>query len=209
MEARTPSIKERFEGVTAGLVTWLVERGVTATQVSIGGLAITFIGAAMLANGDFWFGPWVFAVGSTTDAIDGALARRTGTVSDWGGFIDSTFDRIGEASGIMAVAVWFAMHEQTMGVALSVAALLGGNLTSYVRARAEVLGIECSEGWFGRPGRVTIFCLFLFLQLPMLMIWLLAIASCVTAAQRIHIVYRALAERRAAVTRGDREETRS
>ncbi len=164
----------------------------------------------MIGNGDFWFGPWVFALASTVDALDGALARLTGTVSAWGEFLDSTLDRVGEASGLAAIAVWFSMQGETVAVALSVAALLGGNLTSYVRAKAESLGIACSEGWVGRPGRVFIFSLLIFLHLPVVMIWLLAIVSCATAGQRIYIVYRALDERRrAAISGAGFEETHS
>jgi CDP-diacylglycerol--glycerol-3-phosphate 3-phosphatidyltransferase len=209
VEAGTARIKDRFESATSNLVESLAAHGVTATQVSLAGLVVTFVGAAMIADGGFLLGPWVFAAGSTADALDGALARRTGTVSEWGAFIDSTLDRIGEAAGIAAIAAWFAMQGEIWGVVLAVTALLGGNLTSYVRARAEALGIECSEGWFGRPSRVTIFCLFLFLHLPLFMIHLLAIAACATAAQRIYIVHRAFVARKRAASASDYEETHS
>ncbi|NJN50448.1 MAG: CDP-alcohol phosphatidyltransferase family protein [Gammaproteobacteria bacterium] len=194
VESQSKSIKARFEGVTAGLVDWLARKGVTAMQVSMAGLVGTLVGAVMIAAGDFWFGPWVFALSSTIDALDGALARRTGTVSEWGAFVDSTLDRVGEGAGFAAIAVWFALQGEAVGVALAVTAQLGGNLTSYIRALAEARGIECTEGWVGRPGRVFIFSLLLFLQQPMLMIILLTIASCATAAQRAFIVYRGLAE---------------
>ena len=209
MEARTVWIKERFEHITHDLVDALAQRSITPTQVSLAGLAVTFVGAYMISQGGFWLGPWVFAAGSIADALDGALARRTGTVSDWGAFLDSTLDRVGEASGIIAIAAWFATEGEVVGVALAVAALLGGNLTSYVRARAENFGVECSDGWVGRTERVFIFSFFLFVQVPMFMIWLLAIATCATAAQRVYIVHRAFRDRTDDLRHGDAEETHS
>jgi len=201
VEARIVWIKERFESATTGLVEALAVRGVTPTQVSLAGLAVTVSSAPLIATGWLSLAAFAFGFGSLADALDGALARRLGVVSDFGAFLDSTLDRIGEAAGLAGLAAFFAARGEIWPVVVVVIALAGGNLTSYVRARAESLGIACSDGWMSRTERVFVFALGLLLHLPVLMIHVLALATCVTAAQRFLAVRRALAERDSAQTR--------
>ena len=109
-----------------------------------------------------------------------------------GAFLDSTFDRIGEAVALAGVAVFLARQGSDLAVGAIVVALLGGSLTSYVRARAETLGIECTVGWISRTERVFIMGILLVVHLPQLMAYVLALATCFTAAQRILHVRKAL-----------------
>jgi CDP-diacylglycerol--glycerol-3-phosphate 3-phosphatidyltransferase len=195
MEARIVWIKQHFEAATAGLVAALADRGVTPTQVSLAGLAVTIASAPLIASGWLTVGALVFGFGSLADAIDGALARRLGVVSDFGAFLDSTLDRVGEAAGLAGLAAYFVAQGEVWAVVLVVVALAAGNLTSYVRARAESLGVACSDGWMSRTERVFVFGLGLLLHLPEIMIVVLATATSVTAAQRFVVVRRALTER--------------
>lgn len=195
MEARIVWIKQHFEASTAGVVRWLDRRGATPTQVSLAGAAIACLSTPLIASGWLTTGALVFGVGTFCDAFDGALARHQRTVSEFGAFLDSTLDRVGEAAGLAGVAAYFALNGQAWPVVLVVIALLGGNLTSYVRARAESLGIECSDGWFSRIERVCLFGFGLLIHQPLIMIYLLAIATCATAVQRILLVRRAIIER--------------
>lgn len=198
MEPRIVWMKSRFEAATARFVDALARCGVTPTQVSLTGLAVTVASAPLIAHGWLATGAVVFALGSLADAIDGALARRLGVVSDFGAFLDSTLDRVGEAAGLAGLAAWFAAGGEVWPVVLVVVALTGGNLTSYVRARAESLGVACSDGWFSRTERVCLFGFGLLFHVPQVMIVLLALATCVTAVQRFLVVRRALAARAAA-----------
>jgi CDP-diacylglycerol--glycerol-3-phosphate 3-phosphatidyltransferase len=147
----------------------------------------------LFAFGWFSTGAWIFAAGSVTDSIDGALARRTGRVSEDGAFLDSIFDRIGEAIALAGVAYYLATVDDYLAVAAVVLALLGGNLTSYVRAKAEALGIGCSVGWISRTERIFIMGIILVFDQPALMAYVLAVATCFTAAQRAVHVRAALA----------------
>jgi CDP-diacylglycerol--glycerol-3-phosphate 3-phosphatidyltransferase len=195
VESRIVWIKSRFERATSGLVDALARRGVTPTQVSLAGLAVTLASAPLIALGWHTTAAFVFGFGSIADAFDGALARRLGVESAFGAFLDSTLDRIGEAAGLAGLAAWFAANGDVAFVVLALTALAGGNLTSYVRARAESLGIACSDGWMSRTERVFVFGLGLLLHVPEIMIAVLAIATCTTAAQRFVTVQRALAAR--------------
>jgi len=192
VEAFRTSIKLGWERLTQGIVAFLAARGVTPNQVSLAGLLVTVASAPLFAEGWLSLGAWIFAAGSVTDSIDGALARRTGTSTEAGAFLDSTFDRIGEAVALAGVAVFLARQGSDLAVGAIVIALLGGSLTSYVRARAEALGVECSVGWISRTERVCIMGTLLVVHLPELMAYVLALATCFTAGQRIIHVRKAL-----------------
>jgi CDP-diacylglycerol---glycerol-3-phosphate 3-phosphatidyltransferase len=192
VEALRTSIKQGWERLTEGLVGLLAARGVTPNQVSFVGLLIAISAAPLFATGWLSLGAWIFAAGSVTDSFDGALARRTGRVSEVGAFLDSIFDRIGEAVALAGVAMYLAIDGRSFAVGAIVIALLGGNLTSYVRARAEALGISCTVGWISRTERVFIMGILLVVHLPEVMAYVLAVATCFTAGQRIVHVRAAL-----------------
>jgi CDP-diacylglycerol--glycerol-3-phosphate 3-phosphatidyltransferase len=193
VEAFRTSIKQGWERLTSGIVELLAASGVTPNQISFAGLIISIASAPLFATGWLSTGAWVLAFGSVSDSIDGALARRTGTFSEVGAFLDSTFDRIGEAVALAGIAIYLAREGNDLAVGAVVIALLGGSLTSYVRARAETLGIECTVGWCSRVERVFIMCILTVVHLPVLMVYVLAVATCVTAGQRIWHVRNALA----------------
>ena len=192
VEALRTSIKHGWERLTSGIVGRLAALGVTPNQLSFIGLFVTIASAPLLAQGWLSLGAWIFAAGSVTDSFDGALARRTGTATEAGAFLDSTFDRIGEAAALAGVAIFLARQGSDFAVGAIVIALLGGNLTSYVRARAEALGIECTVGWISRTERVFIMGILLVVHLPEVMAYVLALATCFTAGQRIVHVRNAL-----------------
>jgi CDP-diacylglycerol--glycerol-3-phosphate 3-phosphatidyltransferase len=147
------------------------------------------------------WGGIAYAVGSIFDTLDGRYSRMSGKGTPFGAFLDSTLDRIGEAAGFAGLTAYFALGGQVWPTILVVVALAAGNLTSYVRARAESLGVECSDGWMSRTERVFVFGIGLLLHVPELMIAVLALATTITAGQRFVAVQRALSERSARGTR--------
>ena len=194
MEAYRTAFKQGWERLTSRFVDFLAASGVTPNQVSVAGLLISIASAPLLAYGWLSLGGWVLTVGSVSDSIDGALARRTGKFSEVGAFLDSTFDRIGEGVALAGVAIFLAREGNDLAVGAIVLGLLGGSVTSYVRARAESLGIECTVGWFARTERMLLTCTLLIFHLPTLMAYLLAVATCITAWQRIWHVHAALGD---------------
>jgi CDP-diacylglycerol---glycerol-3-phosphate 3-phosphatidyltransferase len=190
VEAIRRASKAWFEDVAAPLIEWLDSRRITPNQVSTTGLVVTLSSTPLIAEGWLSVGAIVFCVGSLSDAVDGALARRQGRATQFGAFLDSTFDRIGEGAALAALAIYFAVHREMAAVGAAVIALLGGNLTSYVRARAETLGIECEVGWVSRTERVFIMSMGMLCHVPVVMIWTLAALTVVTAGQRVWYVYR-------------------
>ena len=134
------------------------------------------------------------------------LARLTGQSSRFGAFFDSTLDRYAEALVLFGLLIYVSgQPDSRIEVLLIFAAVVGSLLVSYTRAKAESLGIPCTEGILTRAERVALLVIGLLFAswqpiaaLPpvlTLVLWLLAILSNVTAVQRIAAVRKA--------TRGD------
>ena len=122
--------------------------------------------------------------------LDGDLARLQGTVSRRGAFLDSCFDRLGEAFLFAGLTWYFAKlpgGADPVALVLITAVVVGSLTTSYVRARAEGVGETCTVGYFQRTERVILLALALLLGrwavVPVL--WFLAAATLATTVQRI------------------------
>jgi len=140
--------------------------GVTPTGVTLFGLGLHVLGAVWIGFGNLAGGGVVLLLAAVCDALDGSLARHTGKVSRFGAFLDSTIDRIDETVVFAGIAAYFLRTPSGWGDFWAVTALLvlaGSLITSYARARAEGLGLECSVGVFERPERVAVTLLGLFL----------------------------------------------
>lgn len=189
--------KERGRAVLAPLVGLLANLGATPTGVTLAGLGLHILGAIWIGLGNPAAGGIVLLAAAVCDALDGALARKTGQVSRFGAFLDSTIDRIDETVVFAGIAAFFLRSASAWGDIWAVCALLvlGGSLiTSYTRARAEGLGLDCSVGVFERPERVAVTLLGLFLGSIALSLALvvLLVFSWMTVYQRIKHVQQTL-----------------
>ena len=131
------------------------------------------------------------------DLLDGTLARLSDSGgSKWGALLDSTLDRISDAA-VLGSVTYFLMKSHDRVVPVLLIALVAGGLVSYIKARAEGLGIACNGGLAERTDRLIIFFLALALAglgTPYILavgIWILALASVYTVCERLAIVYRA------------------
>ncbi len=131
------------------------------------------------------------------DLLDGTLARMSDSGgSTWGALLDSTLDRISDAAVLGSIA-YFLMKSHDTLVPVLIVALVAGGLVSYIKARAEGLGVACNGGLAERTDRLIIIFLATWLAgfgIPYILafgIWLLALASVYTVGERLLIVYRA------------------
>jgi CDP-diacylglycerol--glycerol-3-phosphate 3-phosphatidyltransferase len=189
--------------VVAPVVAWLARVGVTADMVTVVGFLGTVAGAVLLrARGELFWGTVVITVSVLLDLLDGALARARGGGSVFGAVLDSTLDRASDAAVFGALVWWFAgAGDNRLLLLLALLGLILGVLTSYVKARAEGVGIPCDVGIVERLERLL---LVLFgtglagLGVPYALhvgLWLLLVGSAVTVAQRILAVRRGAAGR--------------
>jgi len=173
----------------------LIESRLTPNAISLTGLVLCVVAAALIWEGLVWEGGIVFIFGSICDTLDGRYSRMSGKGSQWGAFLDSTLDRLEEGLVLMAVGANFASDGNRAAVAAVIVAVFASLLVSYTRARAEALGVECKVGIASRAIRVIILSAGLVLSGIGALepaVYVLAALSSITVLQRILHVRRAL-----------------
>ena len=134
----------------------LIESRLTPNAISITGLLLCLVSAALVWNEMFVLGGIAYIVGSVCDTLDGRYSRMSGKGTLFGAFLDSTLDRIEEGVVLAAVAYTFAQDGQGFEAAACAVAILASVMVSYTRARAEALGVECKVGIGSRATRVAV-----------------------------------------------------
>lgn len=176
----------------------LARAGITPNAITIVGTVGAVAGSLIFFTRGWWFTGtmvvWAFAM---LDVLDGAVARASGSASAFGAVLDSTCDRIVDASVFACIGWYFARHNQPWLLAASLLCLILGTLTSYIRARAEGLGLNATVGIAERAERLIIVLVGTglsgeHLRVPYVQaaaLWLLVAASTVTVVQRLVAVW--------------------
>ncbi|GAA2104292.1 CDP-alcohol phosphatidyltransferase family protein [Microlunatus panaciterrae] len=188
---------ERFRGAWAAMLTpvakLLLRLGISPDLVTLGGTAGVVLAAAIcLPQGWLWQGALIITLFVISDSIDGQMAKLSGRQSRWGAFLDSSLDRLGDGAVFAGVALWFAgPGDSVLWAGVALWALVWGQVTPYVKARAESLGYTANGGLAARADRILIILLGLLLGglgVPYAIevaVTLLAVASTVTVLQRM------------------------
>ena len=176
--------------------------GVSPNAITVVGTLGTVVSAALLmGTGRFLLAVIAITLFVLFDLLDGAVARAGGTASRFGAVLDSTCDRVADASIFAALIWWFAGSGQASSrpnlILAALLALVLGQLIPYVRARAEGLGVNASVGIAERAERLIIVLvgvglagLGLEIALP-IALWLLVAVGVLTVGQRLNAVRRA------------------
>jgi CDP-diacylglycerol--glycerol-3-phosphate 3-phosphatidyltransferase len=181
--------------ITEPLNTALVKSRLKPNTLTWCALAISLIAAATIATNHLLIGGFLVLLSGLFDMLDGALARLTKQATRFGALLDSTFDRISDAVLLLGVLALYLRSGGTTEIVLIFLALIVSLLTSYVRARAEGLGINCPVGLFTRTERVIILALGLLIS-PLykfsilIALLLLVVFGFVTVVQRLVYVWR-------------------
>ena len=176
-----------------------VRIGITANAVTItGGLGTVVSALYFYPRGDLFLGTLVIAFFALSDLFDGAIARlRGGAGTAWGGFLDSTIDRVTDSAILIGVLLYFIDVDGLVALLILISLVTGG-LIPYIRAKAESMKIDCSGGIAERTERIVIALTAigfygLGVEIAALVGFsLLAFLGLITVLQRIVIVYRAL-----------------
>ena len=155
MTARDSARQAVADYVERPVARLLARLGLTPNMVTLIGLAIAGCGAYTIAVGNWWAGGLIVLFAGVFDLFDGALARATGRVSDFGALLDSTIDRVSEAVVLLGLLAYYLSTDDDLGSILVYVALVGSIMVSYMRARSEGLGIDCKVGVMTRPERVA------------------------------------------------------
>lgn len=183
--------------VWAPVVRTLLRLGVTADAITVLGTVGAVVSAVfVIGNGVLFWGAFAVTVFVLLDMLDGALARARGGGSVFGAVLDSTGDRAADAAIFAGLVWWFSGEgDNRMVVWLSLTCLVLGVLTSYVKARAEGMGLTCDVGLVERTERLILILVgtgFTGLGIPYALqvcLWLLLVGSTITVGQRFATVY--------------------
>jgi CDP-diacylglycerol--glycerol-3-phosphate 3-phosphatidyltransferase len=175
----------------------LLRAGVTPNTVTVAGTVGVLVGALGFgARGHLLTGLVIVTLSALTDLLDGTMARMRGGSSRFGAFLDSSMDRVADSAIFGAVAYWLATQNDHWGLVAALICLAAGQVVSYVKARAEGLGMTCNVGLAERPERlITVGVGGLLSGVGVswgltAVLWVLAALSVITVAQRIAHVYR-------------------
>jgi CDP-diacylglycerol--glycerol-3-phosphate 3-phosphatidyltransferase len=177
------------------VVQALARTPVTPNMITVAGtVGVAAAALSMFPIGELFPGAFTATVFIFTDMLDGQLARIKGDSGVYGAFLDSTMDRFGDAAIFGGITIWFMRTDHLLGC-VSLFCLAGGLCVSYVKARAEGLGLNANVGLVERPERVLIGLTSIGLSglgvpyvLPIGM-WGLAAGTAFTLGQRMRAVY--------------------
>lgn len=186
LRSRFPAV---VDAVTAPMGRGLGRTGVSPNTLTSLGLVLTGVASGLVAFQQFRLAGLVLVLGGLMDVLDGSVARATERSTPFGGFYDSVSDRISD--GLILGGIVWAVLEQRRLLLLALVALIAAFLTSYVRAKAESIDLDCSVGVLERAERAMLIMAGLLFHPwafePVL--WLLAVGGSVTVIQRIHHVW--------------------
>ena len=171
--------------------TDLSRSGVTADHLTLLGVIMAVAAAVAIANGALRVGVLLVAASTLPDALDGAVAKASGTATPRGSYFDSVADRLTDTLLLGGVA-WYLSGLEGGRIAVLPFALLGASmLVSYQRAKAESLGFDARGGLMERAERIILLGLGLLFEWALIpVLWVMLVLTTITAAQRFAKVWR-------------------
>ena len=178
-----------------------VKTPITPNMLTLFGLVLNGIVAYLLATEQLVAGGVMMVFASLFDMLDGALAKITDRVSDFGAFLDSVVDRYSEAIVLFGLLLYYYFRPNSQGlveIILIYVILVGSTMISYARARAGALKIRNEVGIMARPERIVILAFGLLFPTVLLVpaLWVLAVGTQITAIQRVIHVWQVTTGRR-------------
>jgi CDP-diacylglycerol--glycerol-3-phosphate 3-phosphatidyltransferase len=147
-------------------VRGLIKMGITPNFITATGLLVNVVACATLIygaiygeRGDFsyvGYSGFVILLGGLFDMLDGQVARNGKMTSTYGALFDSVLDRYSELIVLFGCCYYLILQGYFFSSLFACFALIGSMMVSYIRARAEGLGIECTVGFMQRPERVVV-----------------------------------------------------
>ncbi len=171
--------------ILGGLVRLLAITHIHPNVFTCLGLAINAAAAWMFAQGEFFKAGIVVLLAAVFDLVDGPIARHSGKVTRFGGFLDSVIDRYSDLVLLMGLLVYYATVSQFGYIVLTAAAMTGCVMVSYTRARAENEIPKCKVGFLERPERIVLIIIGALTNRMAPVLWVIAVLANWTVIQRI------------------------
>ena len=187
-----PKIGHRLDPVIISFYRFVFRStAVTPNTISIAGTLFGFLAAFLVFFEHPALGAGSLLIAGLLDILDGAVARTSGQVTQFGGFFDSVLDRYTDLSIMGAIIFVYVRHNQFEHALLGFAAVVGTALIPYARARAEAASISCKTGILERPERIVLLLVGLFISLLLdYVVIILAVLTHVTVIQRVVHVWK-------------------
>src|SRR5215475_9219044 len=193
------SIGRAGQRIIDAIVRWLAHGHINPNILTVVDLAINVGSGLLFGLGQFFWAGIVLIVANLFDMLDGQVARMSGRVTSFGGFLDSSLDRLSDMVVFVGLMVFYARateYHSTLNVFLAGAGLMGSVMVSYASARAESMIPKCDVGFLRRPERVVLFIIgalstvkgsnnFFANRMPAVL-WVLALGSYWTFAHRMY-----------------------
>ena len=211
------SIGRAAQRIIDAIVRWLALGHINPNILTVIGVALN-VGCGLLFGLGWFFSAGIaLIVANLFDMLDGQVARLSGRVTRFGGFLDSSLDRLSDMVVFVGLMVFYARPEyhSTLNVFLAGAGLMGSVMVSYASARAESLIPKCDVGFLRRPERVVLFIIgalsthpgstnFFANRMPAVL-WVLAVGSYWTFAHRMYHTWRELTKSEAKTENVDKK----
>jgi len=214
------SIGRAAQRIIDAIVRWLAIGHINPNILTVIGVALNVGCGLLFGMGLFFYAGIALVVANLFDMLDGQVARLSGRVTRFGGFLDSSLDRLSDMVVFVGLMVFYARatpYHSTLNVFLAGAGLMGSVMVSYASARAESLIPKCDVGFLRRPERVVLFIIgalsthpgssnFFANRMPAVL-WVLAVGSYWTFAHRMYHTWRELTKAEAKTPNVDAEAT--
>ncbi len=193
------ALKPAVNRVIEPIARIAIKAHVTPNAVTLVGTAGSVVAALyFFPRGDLFLGTLVISFFALSDLFDGAIARLSEKgASAWGGFLDSTCDRITDSAILGGVSIYCILEDFAI-YPVVIASIVIGFLVPYIRAKAESFGISCTVGIAERTERIILALTGIGLEgvgLPYALtisMWLLFALGVITVMQRIFVVRKGL-----------------
>jgi CDP-diacylglycerol--glycerol-3-phosphate 3-phosphatidyltransferase len=199
------SIGRLAQRIIDAMVRWLAYGHINPNILTVIGVSLNVGCGLLFGMGRFFSAGIALIVANLFDMLDGQVARLSGRVTRFGGFLDSSLDRLSDMVVFVGLMVFYARDTEfhsTLNVFLAGAGLMGSVMVSYASARAESLIPKCDVGFLRRPERVVLFIIgalsthhgstnFFANRMPAVL-WVLAVGSYWTFAHRMYHTWREL-----------------
>ena len=187
------------------MVRWLAYGGVNPNILTVVGVTINVGCGLLFGFGEFFWAGIVLIFANLFDMLDGNVARLSGRVTRFGGFLDSSLDRLSDMVAFLGIMIFYASNtpqHSLLNVFLAGAGMIGSVMVSYTTARSETIGVKSNVGFLQRPERVVLLIIgalstvqnstaFLANRMPQVL-WILAVGSIWTFIHRMYHTWKEL-----------------
>ncbi len=180
----------RLDGWIHTFFPFLFWRPINPDWLTLAGTLIAGSAGLAFAEGAHGTAGCLLLTGGFFDLVDGAVARHFGISTRFGAFLDSSLDRVVDLAAMLGLVTFFARANEPSGVLLCSLILVATVLTSYTKARAELIVARMPGGLLERGERIGLLAVGSILGILWPILWILAIGTVVTVAQRILYAYR-------------------